>query len=317
MSKVFLTGQSFGETARYLCLDLERAQVLAVEGVRGHDYQLMEEDFKMQHRLMPEKEKPVFHGMLSFPPGEDPGNEKMAEIARTWLQEIGMANTQYAIVKHTDKAHLHLHILANRVNNEGRIIGEGMIIERGIRAARKLTREYGLKAEEGKNLELTNLETMRSDDAKRYRLYAAIRDALPGCREMEDLEKRLFERGITTRYKTDAEGERCGISFRIENHSFKGSQVDGAYSFRKLDQTVTLQRELQERQELALRKEREEKELVPRKEQELRDQPVKQDLRRSEEELKQDQPPALKKEMKPDEGRHIRLRLTLTRRPHL
>jgi hypothetical protein len=40
MSKVFITGKSFGETCKYLCLDLERAQVLAVEGVRGHDYQL-------------------------------------------------------------------------------------------------------------------------------------------------------------------------------------------------------------------------------------------------------------------------------------
>ncbi len=130
ISKIFLTGKTFLQTCEYLCEDQERPQVLDVEGVRGHDYRLMAEDFALQHRFMPEKEKPVFHGMLSFPPGEDPGDELMVRIAREYLQEIGMKRTQFAIVKHTDKAHLHLHIIANRVSDEGKPIGMGLIIER-------------------------------------------------------------------------------------------------------------------------------------------------------------------------------------------
>lgn len=260
LSKIFITGKSFGETCKYVCQDLARAEVLAVEGVRGHDHRLMEKDFELQHQFMPGKEKPVFHGMLSFPPGEDPGDDKMVEIARKYLEEIRMTDTQYAIVKHTDKTHLHLHVLANRVNNEGKPIGEGLIVERGIKAARKLTREYMLRTEEGKNLKLTSLDSMRSDDAKRYRLYQAIRDALPGCRQVEDLEKRLLEKGITTRYKNDpVGGERCGISFRIENHSFKGSQVDKEYSFRNLERTLAMQREQLEKLEQRQRLEQQER----------------------------------------------------------
>ncbi len=195
ISKVFLTGQSFGSTCQYLCEDLARSEVLAVEGVRGHDFRLMQEDFEVQHQFMPEKEKPVFHAVLSYPHGEDPGKEKMVEIGRKYLQEIEMANTQYAMVLHTDKKHLHIHILANRVNNDGKIIGQGLIIERGIKAAQKLTKEYGLKPEKEKNLAETNVAALHEPDAKRYRLYLAIRDHAPGCQRLEDLEARLLERG--------------------------------------------------------------------------------------------------------------------------
>ena len=251
VSKIFLTGQSFRETCSYLCMDQERAEVLAVEGVRAHDLRLMAEDFETQHLFEPEKEKPVFHGVLSFPHGEDPGDAKMIEIARKYLEEIEMPNTQYAMIKHTDKEHLHLHVLANRVNNEGVIIGQGLIIERGIKAARKLTQEYGLRPDTGKNLAATNLGRLSEADAKRYRLYKLIQDQLPGCRRVEDLEMRLMEKGVTTRYKVDeVSGKRVGISFRIGNRSFKGSYVDRACSLKKLEMNIAQQVELALKQQL-------------------------------------------------------------------
>jgi hypothetical protein len=253
ISKIFLTGQSFGQTCRYVCQDLVRAEVLAVDGVRGYDHRLMAEDFELQHRFNPVKEKPVFHGMLSFLPGEDPGNALMVEIAQLYLQKIKMSNTQYAIVKHIDKGHLHMHILANRVNNNGEIIGKGLIIERGIKAARELTLEYRLRQEQGKNLDLTHRAALHEPDAKRYRLYEAIYHVLPGCRQIEDLEKGLLLRGITTRYRQDpVTGQRQGISFRIEKMAFGGKQVDPAYSLQNLERTI-----LQQKQEEELRVEQE------------------------------------------------------------
>src|SRR5580692_9340119 len=228
MSKIFITGQPFRQTVAYVCEDLTRAEVLAVKGVLGHDLGLMEKDFERQRQWMRlEKQKPVFHGMLRFPHGEDPGNEKMVEIAGKYLEKIGMGNTQYAIVRHRDKAHVHLHIIANRVNNDGMVTGEGLIVERGIKAAQQLTQEDGPTPENGKNLEQTNLSALRETDARRYRLYQMIKDNLPACRGLDDLEKRLMENGVTVRYKYDpASGELKGISFCIEKYCFKGSQVD-------------------------------------------------------------------------------------------
>lgn len=272
ISKVFITGKSFGETCRYVCQELKqeneqtlkpedvsqyisrqlnKAQVLYFEGVRGYDYRLMAVDFERQHSFTPEKEKPVFHGMLSFPAGENPGDARMVEIARQYLQEIGMTRTQFAIVKHTDKEHLHMHIVANRVDYEGQIIGKGLIVERGIKAAQKLTREYKLIPHHTKRLEQTHQEALHEPDAYRYRLYQSIKELLPACKNLVDLEKGLLEQGISMRYRQDRQsGARQGISFRIEQYCFQGSKVDPAYSLKNLERTLELQQRPEQKQDL-------------------------------------------------------------------
>lgn len=254
ISKTFITGKSFRESCLYLCEDEERSQILEAEGVRKHDLGLMAEDFETQQRWANQvKENPVYHTVLSYPHGEDPGDEKLVEISNRFLQKIAMADTQHIIVKHTDKEHLHVHILANRVSNTGAIVGEGLVIERGIKAARELTEEYHLRPEQGKNLRETNWQALHEPDAKRYRLYEAIKEVLPDCQRMEDLEMRLLEKGISTRFRIDrGSGERQGISFRIENYCFKGSEVDRGYSLKGLEQTLALQLKQAQEQKLAL-----------------------------------------------------------------
>ena len=109
ISKV-ITGKTFGGACRYVCMDQKRAVVLETEGVRGYDHKLMAKDFERQQAFRPSLKKAVFHGILSFYPGEKIEDEKMTEIAKKYLQEMKIVDTQYAIVKHTDKNHSHLHI---------------------------------------------------------------------------------------------------------------------------------------------------------------------------------------------------------------
>jgi hypothetical protein len=251
IGKIFLNGKTFGETCQYLCQEQTRAQVLYAEGVRSHDLQLMAADFEWQHRLMPEKEKPVFHSVLSFPPGEQVTHERLVEIGQKYLQRIGVVNTQYAFVKHTDKPHLHMHIIANKVDNDGYPTGKGLIIERGIKAAQELTREYQLRQEKGKSLEQTHRQALHQPDDIRYRIYEAIKQQLPSCQNLEDLEKALLKQGISVRYREDAKtDQRQGISFRLEQRSFKGSLVDKNYSLKGLEETLALQQRLRQEQQL-------------------------------------------------------------------
>jgi hypothetical protein len=261
LSKVFITGKTFMDTCRYVCEDLTRAQVLEAHGVRGHDYNSMAQDFEVQHQFWPEKEKPVFHAALTFPRGEKPRDDILIAITRDYLQKIEMKDTQYAVVKHTDKQHLHLHIVANRIDDNGGIIGKGLIIERGIKAARELTNEYHLKQEHGKNLALTNMEALHPPDAVRYKIYQAIRKHLPGCYRMEELERRLMSEGISMRYRYDpGTKERQGVSFRTDSLSFAGYRVDPECTLRGLQQQLSTQQEQVLRQQLNLAKLTHEKE---------------------------------------------------------
>ena len=143
ISKVIL-GKSFSGICRYICADKERAVVLAVEGVRSHDYRFMTADFDSQRALRPSLSNPVFHGILSFYPGENISDTKMVDIAKEYLEKLAISDTQFAIAKHLDKSHPHLHIIANMVNNKGKTIKDNWIGLNGKKVAQQLTLKYEL-----------------------------------------------------------------------------------------------------------------------------------------------------------------------------
>jgi Relaxase/Mobilisation nuclease domain len=248
-----IPGNSFYHTCRYIC-NKPGAVVLVTEGVRGHDYKLMAQDFETQQQLRPSKSQACFHAILSFYPGEKPSDELMQEIAEKYLKALEIENTQYAISKHTDKAHLHLHILANMVNNEGRVISDSWIGLRGKKIAQKLTEEYKLVPAIEKNLKKTNLEALNEMESNKYKIYVAIAENLPKCRTLEELETSLLKLGIETKYKYKGQTqEKQGISFKMGACCFKGSEVDRKFSLAGLEKTLAQQQkqqtEPQERQE--------------------------------------------------------------------
>ena len=65
-------------------------------------------------------EKPVWHQAFSFPLGEKVDTETMAEICQLFAQRFGMENNQLVAFRHADKDHDHFHIIANRINLDGK-----------------------------------------------------------------------------------------------------------------------------------------------------------------------------------------------------
>lgn len=237
ISKVF-DGHSFYHACRYMC-NKQGAEVLAAEGVRGYNYKLMAEDFIDQAAQRPTKKQACFHAVLSFHPHEKPDDARIVAIAKEYLQEIGITDTQFAITKHTDKAHLHVHLIANMVNNEAWSIKDNHIGLRGKKIAQKLTLKHGLIVAEKKNLALTHLEALDQSEANRYKIYSAIMETLPQCRNLEELEARLKMYGIEVLYKYKGQTqERQGISFQIGKDVFKGSKVDRNFSLGNLEKSL-------------------------------------------------------------------------------
>jgi hypothetical protein len=248
--------KSFHRQSWYLLQDQDNSQVLYQEGVRGHDYRLMAQDFEMIHQLHPGRTHPVFHSVLDFHPDERWDDAKMLEIAVKYLPEIRMINTQYAIVKHTDTSHTHMHIIANRIDYDGNYIKTYPEILNSNDAVRKLIREYGLIPAGSKDLRQTNFDALDNSETRKYAIYRSIRECLPGCRGLEELEQKLLLLGIDTQYRMDKEtGQRIGISFRYQNEAFKGSNIDRDCTLQALQRTLALKQDLTqwEGEKLALR----------------------------------------------------------------
>ena len=95
---------------------------------------------------------PVYHISLDFSHEDTPKltDNLMAEIAREYMRRMGIKNTQYIVCRHTDREHQHLHIVANRVDNNGNTISDSNDDVRNVAVCKALTREYGLHFSKGK-----------------------------------------------------------------------------------------------------------------------------------------------------------------------
>ncbi|MCD8275972.1 MAG: relaxase/mobilization nuclease domain-containing protein [Alistipes sp.] len=229
-----IAGSSFGATVGYVMK--EESQVLATEGIEPPDVSDMVRDFKDQTLLNPRIKNAVGHISLSFSTkdADKLTDSVMTQIAREYMERMGIRDTQFLIVRHTDQAHPHCHIVYNRVGNNGQTISDKNIKIRNGKVCKELTAKYGLYYPKGK--EQVRRERLREPDKTKYAIYDAIRECLSGCKSWDDLEKRLQEQGITTAFKfcgnTD---QKQGVLFSKNGHTFSGSKIDRAFSFSKLD----------------------------------------------------------------------------------
>lgn len=179
---------------------------------------------------------PVYHISLDFAHEDTPKltDDLMVEIAREYMRRMGIVNTQYIVSRHTDREHQHLHIVANRVDNDGNAISAGNDRVRNVKICKALTREYGLHFSKGKMN--VKRDRLRGKDKVKYQIYDAIKAALPCCNCWSDLCDRLAKQGIGVNFKYNrSEGKILGVSFTKNEISFSGSRIDRSMSFYKLD----------------------------------------------------------------------------------
>lgn len=104
----------------------------------------------------------------------------MAEIAQEYMEKMGIRDTQYILVRHSDRDHPHCHLVYNRIDNNGRTIPDKNDRYRNAKVCKELTAKYGLHFAAGK--EHVNVERLREPDKTKYEIYYAIKAALPQCR---------------------------------------------------------------------------------------------------------------------------------------
>ena len=229
-----IAGSSFGATVGYVIK--EKSRILEFDGIEPPGVADMVRDFKDQTLLNPRIKNAVGHISLSFSAKDadkltDP---VMTQIAREYMECMGIRDTQFLIVRHTDQAHPHCHIVYNRVGNNGQTISDKNIKIRNGKVCKELTAKYGLYYPKGK--EQVRRERLRESDKTKYAIYDAIRGCLSGCKSWDDLEKRLQEQGITTAFKFCGNTDRRqGVLFGMNGYTFSGSKIDRAFSFSKLD----------------------------------------------------------------------------------
>lgn len=228
---------SFARVVNYVN-NPKKARLIDSKDVRQDDNTTIARSMQGQADDKPGRKlkNPVYHISLDFAHEDTPRltDDLMVEIAREYMRRMGITNTQYIVCRHTDREHQHLHIVANRVDNDGNTISDSNDNVRNVKVCKTLTREYGLHFSKGKMN--VKRDRLRGKDKVKYQIYDAVKAALPHCNCWSDLCDRLAKQGIGVNFKYNRnEGKIIGVSFTKNEISFSGSRIDRSMSFYKLD----------------------------------------------------------------------------------
>lgn len=226
------------------------------------DHSGVGEEMREVSSLSSRCKNPVLKFSISFDPAEKISREKQLKFTLGVIKEMGLTqeNYQYMVTEHTDKPHPHHHVLANRVGLDGIVLSDSFTkyrletaidkMEKKMRLNNKLaaTRRvvYDRKSENGYRF----TENHKNSRSTRTNIVKTSRDAREGVEQklsniqrqaelllhgkklthIQDLQDSLAQQGIQTTIRFNNAGSGCGLSFRYDGVSTKGSDIGLSYA---------------------------------------------------------------------------------------
>lgn len=180
--------------------------------------------------------KPVFHISISLDPQESLSREQWTEVADRYVKEMGFTHSQYLVVQHHDQPHQHIHILANRIDLNGKSVSDWWSKKRTEKILRGIEKDYGLQVlpcswEKADRRKSTNQRYGQRVTAVEP-LQSVIDRAIYHSGTLRDFQEFLQFQGVEVRLRDgDLDlGKASGISYRWNNVCYKSSDLGSLYS---------------------------------------------------------------------------------------
>ncbi|MBC3789320.1 relaxase/mobilization nuclease domain-containing protein [Spirosoma utsteinense] len=264
-------GRSFKGCCGYNMEKVEKGkgEVILSQGVRDYELKGMVADFVRQAQMNPDLSRSVWHTAVSFDPRDEPrlraDPQLMHKVASDYLKGMGLAQSQYVVIRHTDTAHAHFHIVANRVANDGQTVSDGHNYSRSEQLLRQIEQHYGLTPmqEQAQRLSVENLPER---DRSRIELRDQVRESLSRSTSGQELRDDLARHHIAMIVNRDQAGQPRGISFeqvKADQNgeeitvAFKGSKLHQHLSLGQIQQQLAINAQLRQKQALEAAKEQE------------------------------------------------------------
>lgn len=235
MAKI-VKGRAFKGVINYILDKQKGMQILDADGLRLKSKSSIIQSFVTQTSMNSRVSKPVCHISLDFSAQDKDkmSNQLMVQIARDYMRQMGIKNTQYIIARHFDKEHPHIHLVYNRIDNDGKTITDSNDRIRSEKICKELTSKYGLYFSSGKG----NVEEhrLREPDKTKYEIYHTLEALVPKCKNWKQLISELQKAGIEIEFKYKGSSDEVqGIRFKKNGYWFNGSKVDKMFSYSKID----------------------------------------------------------------------------------
>lgn len=232
-----LQGMNFAGLVDYVNKGMGDSKLLASEGVCIISRDAMVDSF-VNHCIDHDCNisEPVGHISLSWHPDDaDKLNEAaMVKVAQDYMKRMGIVNTQYMLVRHFDTKHPHLHIVYNRVDNDGVTISNSNERHRNRAICKAITQEYGFRFGRGK--QNVNRDKLRGKTKTLYKNRDLILAEAKKARSWQDFSDRLSKIGIRISFRYGKSGQGIvGVVFSTKDQSYGGAKLDKDLKFQSLN----------------------------------------------------------------------------------
>jgi len=194
-------------------------------------------------KVRPDIRKPVWHCSLSMPPSAGKtGTDAWNAIADDFMRRMGFPeDTVWVAVRHSDKTHDHIHIVASRISLGGKVFTGEFDARRAIRVTQEMEKEYDLtrtKGLDGVGKAMSDGERrrmMRTESlSEKQWLRMVAGKAMRGAATFEDFVGIMKGAGVEVFLVTDGNGKVAGISFSHDSFKVKGSSLGKGFGWNSL-----------------------------------------------------------------------------------
>jgi hypothetical protein len=201
-------------------------------------------EFRISSDLRKRVNKCVYHVSLSVSPSEKLSDREWSKIACSYLNGMEFDENQYAIYRHTDREHDHIHIIASRIRiTDGSVVNDSWQYRRSEKLVKELEQQFGLsqtkRSWENNKRSPTTGEIRRQrrtgEINQRNQLQKLIEQSLENTSSLDEFIHRLTVKGVSVRLRKSKEGKIEGISYKLDGVAFQGRQLGKDYTWTSLE----------------------------------------------------------------------------------
>lgn len=210
----------------------KRAELIHFNQCFGDRKELIQQ-FNEVRLLNPKLTKPVMHLILSLSPGENLEKATLIAMAEDCSQALGFDKNQYIAVTHNDTHHLHLHIVVNRIDFDGKTLSDSNNYKKIAAFCRQMEEKYQLQSVLSPKAFLPHSNrSIPRFDSRKESMKTAIRISLLQAKSYPDFESLMRSKGYQL-----IKGR--GIAFRDSKKMYaKGSEL--GYSLATIEKILGL-----------------------------------------------------------------------------
>lgn len=202
----------------------------------------------MLGKLRPNLTRDAYHVSLNFAKSDSLNNEQLVSLTQEYLKGMGFTGNLYAIWKHNDADHLHVHALASRIKFDGSVVSDSNNYKRSEALCRKLEEKYGLQRvqsskaalERSPNKDELEMIQRTGNLSNRMVMQEAVKWAIQHSSTTEAFIANCEKQGVYLLFnQSESTGRVSGITYVMDGFLAKGQKLGNMFKWNSINQKIS------------------------------------------------------------------------------